>query len=233
MDGLGRAGAWAVPDSASYALALDGAKRRMDAIGSNQGHALWSGIVADEHAPLVAELLGGPGLDSGWGLRTYAAGQPGYTPLGYHTGAVWPHDTAIAIAGLRRCGLDEAATRLAGELFAAARALPAGRLPELFCGFGSDEVEAPVLHPASCAPQAWSAAAPLLALRAMLGLRPRAAEGMLEVDHPCLPAGLCSLRLLGLRVGPARLDLLFHRRGGVTAVKVLRTTGQVAVVIRA
>lgn len=222
-----------VPDLGSYALALDGDKRQMDALGSNQGHALWSGIVADERGRAVADRLIGTGLDSGWGIRTYAAGQPSYSPLGYHTGAVWPHDTAIAIAGLRRFGFAEEAARLAGELFAAARALPDGRLPELFCGFGADEVEEPVPYPVACAPRAWVAAAPLLVLRALLGLKPRAGEGLLELDRPSLPAGVRSLSLSGLRVGSARIDLLFHRWRGATAVEVVRKTGELAVLIRA
>ncbi|MHB8892949.1 MAG: amylo-alpha-1,6-glucosidase, partial [Candidatus Limnocylindrales bacterium] len=121
-----------VPERATYALALDGRKRPMDAIGSNQGHALWSGIVSEDHAAAVAARLAGPGLASGWGLRTFAAGQPGYSPLGYHTGTVWPHDTAIAVAGLRRAGFDAQATRLAGELLEAALEFPGCRLPELF-----------------------------------------------------------------------------------------------------
>lgn len=124
------ASAYWVPDLATCALALDGAKRPMDAIGSNQGHALWSGIVDERHAPGVAERLAGPGLDSGWGVRTFAAGQPGYTPFGYHTGTVWPHDVAIAIAGLRRYGFDAAAGRLADGLLEAALRFPDARLPE-------------------------------------------------------------------------------------------------------
>ena len=177
-----------VPDRATYALALDGQKRPMDAIGSNQGHALWSGIVSEDHAAAVARQLAGSGLDSGWGLRTYAAGETGYSPLGYHTGSVWPHDTAIAVAGLRRAGFDLQASRLAGELLDAAQAFPDARLPELFCGFGRDELGSPVPYPEACAPQAWAAAAPLAILRVLLGLRPCAAERRLELERPRLPA---------------------------------------------
>src|SRR5207244_11222303 len=42
-----------------YALALDGAKRPVDALTSNVGHLLWSGIVPEERAArLAAHLLG-------------------------------------------------------------------------------------------------------------------------------------------------------------------------------
>ena len=222
-----------VPDRASYALALDGRKRPMDAIGSNQGHALWSGIVSEAHAPAVAGHLAGPGLDSGWGLRTFAAGQPGYSPLGYHTGTVWPHDTAIAVAGLRRAGFDAQATRLASELLEAAGSFPGARLPELFCGFGRAEFGPPVPYPMACAPQAWAAAAPLAILRVLLGIRPNAAEHRLDLERPVLPEGLRRLTISGLRVGDARVDLRCHRRGGSTEVEVTAVTGELVVAIRA
>ena len=43
-------------------------------------------------------------LDSGLGLRTMSDRDGGYSPLSYHCGSVWPHDTAIVIAGLARAG---------------------------------------------------------------------------------------------------------------------------------
>ena len=36
----------------------------------------------------------------------------GYAPLSYHCGSVWPHDTAIVIAGLHRAGLGDYAAGL-------------------------------------------------------------------------------------------------------------------------
>ena len=77
---------------------LDRDKRQSDAIASNAGHCLWSGIVSPERARDVVEQLLRPAMFSGWGIRTYAADQPGYNPIGYHTGTVWPHDASI-IAG--------------------------------------------------------------------------------------------------------------------------------------
>ena len=96
----------------------------VDTIGSNAGHALWTGIVLAEQAPAVAAALGTPEMVSGWGLRTFAAGQPGYNPIGYHTGSVWPHDTAIAAAGLRRYGFDDAADTLSSGLLVGCAAFP-------------------------------------------------------------------------------------------------------------
>ena len=34
------------------------------------------------------------------------SGQPGYNPVGYHTGSIWPHDNALIAAGLKASGAD-------------------------------------------------------------------------------------------------------------------------------
>ena len=173
-----------LPDAGFYAMALDGAKRPVASIGSNPGQALWTGIIPPERAMTVADRLIEPDLFSGWGVRTYAAGQPGYNPVGYHTGSIWPHDNAIIAAGLKWAGAEDAANLLAGRLIEAAQWFPDLRLPELFCGFGRDDVGAPVAYPVACSPQAWAAAAPLFLIRTMLGLRPDASAGRLELIRP-------------------------------------------------
>ena len=220
-----------LPDG-SIAMALDGAKRAVDTIGSNAGHALWSGIVRAEDAPAAAVALGSSAMVSGWGLRTYAADQPGYNPIGYHTGSVWPHDTAIAAAGLRRFGLDDAADTLASGLLAAAQHFPAFRLPELFCGFDRASTGAPIPYPVACSPQAWAAGAVLMLIRTMLGLQADAPNRRLTLDRPNLPAGVTKVVIRGLRVGDASCDLLLHRWRGLTSAEVLRKDKQLEVVVR-
>ena len=56
----------------SYALALDGAKRQCRVRTSNAGHALFSGIAAEERAARVAATLMDGTSFSGWGIRTLA-----------------------------------------------------------------------------------------------------------------------------------------------------------------
>ena len=94
-------------DRGYYALALDGDKKPVDALTSNIGHLLWSGIVDDDRAGEVAARLFEERLFSGWGVRTLADGEGGYNPIGYHQGTVWPHDNSLIAAGLRRYGYDE------------------------------------------------------------------------------------------------------------------------------
>jgi glycogen debranching enzyme len=221
-----------VEDLGAYAMALGADKRPADALTSNQGQALWSGIVDPARAGAVVDRLTGPGLHSGWGIRTYAAGQPGYNPLSYHVGSVWPHDNALIIAGVKRYGFDAQANLLAGELFEVAQHFPDFRMPELYCGFDRASVAVPVPYPVACSPQAWSAAAPLLIIRSMLGLRARADEGVLELIRPHLPTWLGKLTVSNLRVGSASVDLLVHRWRGTTSAEVLRKDGDLEVTIR-
>jgi glycogen debranching enzyme len=221
-----------VDDVRYYALALDADKRPADAIGSNAGHCLWSGIVAPDRARDVADRLLAPELFSGWGIRTYASGQPGYNPIGYHTGTVWPHDSAIVAAGLKRYGFDDESNRLVGSLFEAAQGFPEYRFPELFCGFDREASPVPVPYPVACSPQAWSAGSPFLFLETMLGLRPSAERRELELLHPHLPEWLGKVTLSNLRIGDAAVDLLFHRWRGTTSAEVLRKVGDISITIR-
>ncbi len=66
-------GFW-MEEAGYYAQALDGRKRRVDAISSNPGHLLFCGLPSTDRAALVAERMGRPDLDAGWGLRTLATG---------------------------------------------------------------------------------------------------------------------------------------------------------------
>jgi len=148
------------------AIALDGDRRRADALASDAGHLLWSGILDRDRAERVARRLLEPDFHSGWGVRTLAAGQAPYHPLAYHRGAVWPHDNALIALGMAAYGLADEARTVAEGLVAAARA-GRWRLPEVISGHGRDTYPSPVPYPHSCSPQAWAAATPLALLTAV------------------------------------------------------------------
>ncbi len=221
-----------VEDQRYYALALDRDKRPADAIGSNAGQCLWTGIVSQERAADVVDRLLGPTMFSGWGIRTYAQDQPGYNPIGYHTGSVWPHDTSLIAAGMKRYGFDDASNRVVSQVLEAAQRFDEYRLPELFCGFDREHAHIPVPYPVACSPQAWAAASSFLFLSTMLGVRAHADRGELELRHPRLPDWLGRVTLTNLRVGEASVDLLFHRWRGTTSAEVLRKVGDLDVTIR-
>ena len=174
-----------------FALALDGEKRQVDSITSNIGHLLWSGIVDDERALAVARHLLSEELFSGWGIRTMAAYEQGYNPLGYHTGTVWPHDTSLIAAGLARYGFRAEAARLAIALLEAGEFFRY-RLPEAFAGYRRTRTLFPVEYPTACSPQAWASGAPLLLVTTLMGLRPERQGGASE---PVLPEGIGHLEV--------------------------------------
>jgi glycogen debranching enzyme len=200
-----------VEDGGYYAMALDRAKRRVDGLASNMGHLLWTGIVPEERAGRVAETLTSPEMFSGWGIRTLATSMPSYNPLSYHNGSVWPHDTAIAVHGLMRYGFAEQAARVGRALLDAAAAI-GGRLPELFAGFSRDDYPEPVAYPTSCSPQAWASAAPLLVLRALLGLEVDVPGETVSVS-PAVPEAMLPMSVDGVRLGGRRADLVVGSEG--------------------
>jgi glycogen debranching enzyme len=190
-----RAAFWVADERGGYpAIALDGGKRPADSLTSNIGHLLGTGLLTSAEEELVAERLAGPDMNSGFGLRTMSARDGGYNPLSYHCGAVWSHDTAIAILGLARSGHAQLAADLADGLLAAAGGF-GWRLPELYSGAARAETPWPTPYPAACRPQAWSAAAAAVLARALLGL---------DVD---VPSGTLTLRPPARRIGGAGVRL--------------------------
>ncbi|MGO8961257.1 MAG: glycogen debranching N-terminal domain-containing protein, partial [Streptosporangiaceae bacterium] len=191
-----------VEDGEYFAVAIDSDGRQVDSLTSNNGHLLWSGIVDKSKARAVVRHLMSPRLFSGWGIRTLAEGEARYNPIGYHVGTVWPFDNSFIAWGLRRYGFKAEAACVAAGILQAAEVF-AGRLPEAFGGYPRSATRYPVRYPTACSPQAWSTGAPLLLLRAALGLEP---EGDHLIVDPALPSWMGSLQLLDLPGRWKRID---------------------------
>jgi len=157
-----------MPNASFPALALDGEGRQVDAIASDAGHLLWSGLLDKEYGEVVGRRLLEPDFFSGWGVRTLASGQAAYHPLSYHRGSVWPHDNALITLGLARYGLHDEARAVAHALVDAATA-GGHRLPEVLAGYGRGTQGGPVPYPHACVRESRSAAAPLALLTAVGG----------------------------------------------------------------
>ena len=173
---------------------------------------------------------------SGWGIRTYAAGQPGYNPIGYHTGTVWPHDTSLIAAGLKRYGFDEEAEP-AGRPRSSRRpsTSPDFRLPELFCGFDRDDAPRPGPVPGRLLAAGLGGRRPsFLFLETMLGparrtrtaassscVRPQLPDwlGKVDADEPA-------------RRRRRRWTCCSTAGAGTTSAEVLRKVGDLDVTIR-
>jgi glycogen debranching enzyme len=208
-----------VEDGEYFALALDTEGNQVDALASNNGHLLWSGIVEKSKARAVAGHLLGPRLFSGWGVRTLADGEGRYNPIGYHVGTVWPFDTSFIAWGLRRYGFKKEAARLAGGILDAADVFD-GRLPEAFGGYERGVTKYPVQYPTACSPQAWSTGAPLLLLRTMLGLEP---VGDHLVVDPALPESIGLVALLDIPGRWGSVDAFARERLALETSRYLRS----------
>ncbi|HEY1367595.1 MAG TPA: glycogen debranching N-terminal domain-containing protein [Gaiellaceae bacterium] len=203
---------WSEEHGGYYVVGLDGDKRRIDSVTSNMGHLLWSGIVPEERARLVAGQLMSDAMFSGWGVRTLSTEARGYNPIGYHVGTIWPHDNSIVALGLARAGFRDEANRIALAQLEAA-AFTGYRLPEAFAGFERWVSRFPVPYPTACSPQAWATAAPFVFVQAMLGLEAR--EGELGLD-PRVPEDVGCIRIRRL-----------HALGSEWAIEAVGSEGEV------
>ena len=183
------------PDERYIGLAVDGQGRTVDGLGSNMGHVLGTGTLNAEEVDRVARTLTSPGLLSRYGILTLARDNAGFNPIGYHTGSIWTHDTAICAWGLAREGKRDQATRVAQSLLASAEAFDY-RWPELYASAGV--LDRPVPYPASCRPQAWSTASAAVLVSVALGFEPDAPAGRLTL-RPARPAAYGQMTIRGLR----------------------------------
>lgn len=205
------------------AVALDRDGKPVDSAASNMGHLLGTGILNDEESALVAARLGSAAMSSGYGLRTMATSAGGYSPLSYHGGSVWTHDTAMAVQGLARAaaggvaGAAEAARALIDGLLEAAAGFEY-RMPELYAGSPARAGGRPTPYPASCRPQAWAAAAAVAVVATLVGVRPDVPGGAIAFQ-PLPGGGWNGLTVRGFRVGTDALDV----RLGEGDVRVLNS----------
>jgi glycogen debranching enzyme len=167
----------------------------------------------------------------GWGIRTLASSEPAFNPVGYHTGSVWPHDSALIAFGLRSYGFDEDFTQIFEGLLEAASRVDDYRLPELFGGFSREEFDEPVPYPVACQPQAWAAGSIPFLLKWGLGISPDALEKRLRIIRPSLPRWLERVDVTGLEIGNARVDLRFERAGEQVTLADASIEGDMEVVL--
>lgn len=202
-------------DGPYLAMALDGDGRPVDGVGSNMGHVLGTGMLTAEESRTVAQRLAGPDLLGAFGIGTLGHSNPGYNPIGYHTGSVWTHDTAICALGLARDGHRDVAATVVRALIEAATHFDF-RHPELYGG--DVGLGRPVPYPASCRPQAWSAASAAAVVTAVLGLRADVPGGRVTLD-PIRPSPFGRLSVSGLRIAGESCEIHLGPDGDVMEVK--------------
>ena len=124
---------------------------RVSGISSDALHML--AYLEKEDVPrtkLDAIVKGARQLATPYGYRTYAPGQPGYAPDGYHLGSIWPYEQFFIAKGSLLQGLEEILDRSLGIV----DGLEMYGFPELLVWDGE------TLAAGGCDLQLWSAAYP-------------------------------------------------------------------------
>ena len=151
-----------------------------------------------------------------FGVRTLGTGNGGFNPIGYHTGSVWTHDTAIVALGLAREGLDRAG--------GARGAVPGGLGRGLRLPVARALLRTAVAGPARALPRILSTAGLVGSLgrghpdgRARPAGRPARGDPARRPPHPA-PFG--ALRVEGLRLGGVPFAVDVDRDGVVDVTGV-------------
>ncbi|MFE9769235.1 glycogen debranching N-terminal domain-containing protein [Streptomyces sp. NPDC005808] len=203
----------------AVARAPDG--RLVPHLGAGAAHLLDTGLLGSGAAApglldkvqteQLARLLGGPVMDSGWGLRSLGVKEAAYNPFGHRAGAVRVQESAVAVAGLAAAGYEKEASSLLRGVLAAAEAF-GHRLPEMYAGEQRAPGSAPLPHPAACRPAATAAAGGVLLLTSLAGIRPDAPAGTVTL-RPLRSAPLGEIGLTGLRIAGAPFSVRVSRLG--------------------
>ncbi len=221
------------PEINNFAIALDGNKRRCEVRSSNIGHLLYTDIIAPQYIDAVCDALTSQQAFNGWGIRTIFEGEARYNPMSYHNGSVWPHDTAIGVAGLAKQGQKLRAMPMVEGLYNASLFNEWHRLPELFCGFPRMLGHGPTLYPVACSPQAWAAGSVFLTLKAMLGLTFSPHKPQIRFDNPQLPHFIDWVAIRNLRLANGSVDLVLRRHPRDVGLTVERKEGDIDIVVMA
>ncbi len=217
-------------DLGTYALALDGRKEPCRVRTSNAAHTMFTGIMGVERAKLVAAGTLRPPFNSGWGIRTVAAGEIRYNPMSYHNGSVWPHDNAMIASGFARYGLTAGLEPVFNGLMQAAAYMDQRRLPELFCGFPRRRSRGPTLYPVACSPQAWASGAVFQLLQAVLGLEYDLGTNTICLRNPAVPMSAGEITVRNLTLGGSSISFTVRPYpNGTVSLGVLESTGNIKI----
>ena len=171
-----------VSDGEYFALALDAEGNQVDALASNNGHLLWSGIVDKSKAKAVAAAAHGtagsfPGGVSGRWPRAREG-----TTRSATTSVRSGRSTTRSSPG----GCDGTASRRRRRRSRQASWMPprssTGGCRRRSAATSERSTKYPVQYPTACSPQAWSTGTPLLLLRD--DARPRATWGNISSSTP-------------------------------------------------
>ncbi|MDP2649341.1 MAG: amylo-alpha-1,6-glucosidase [bacterium] len=145
-----------MPKANYFALGLDKNKKQREAITSNPGHLLFTGILEENKIDLLVKRLFQEDLFTPYGIRTLSSFEPDFSPWSYHLGSVWPHDNWIIAQGLKKLGYKKEYEKIKSAVISVFRKLDL--IPE-FYGVIEDKIAWKDLEQVDCYPQAWATGA--------------------------------------------------------------------------
>lgn len=206
-------------DRKYFAFGLDYQKKQIASITSNPGHCLYSGIVNQDKSEAVVKKLLSDEIFNGLGIRTMGENEPGYNPMSYHNGSIWPHDNSIIISGLIRYHYYKEANKVINGLIKASQYFKYNRLPELFCGFSHKETKRPIEYPVACNPQAWACVSIYMIIQSLLGINLDVTNNRIYLK-PILPDEINKVEVKNLKIGNNRADfMLIKERNRIKLTK--------------
>jgi len=137
-----------------FSMAVNDAKDRDDAVASNPGHLLFTGILSEAQSDAVVKRLLRDDLCTPYGIRTLSSKAKSFDVDSYQQGSVWPFDNWVIYQGLLKTGHGAEAAKLGRKLMAAYKELDF--IPELYTVSETGKISE---HKGACKVQAWSAGA--------------------------------------------------------------------------
>lgn len=215
-----------------FVIALDGDKKQCDIKSTNAGQCLFSQIADPAKAAITIRTLLDEDMFSGWGIRTISANEVNYNPMSYHNGSIWPHDNALIAFGMQRYGDKQGVNKIFQGMMDTSLYIEDKRLPELFCGFKRRPAEGPTAYPVACSPQAWAVASVFMMIQSCLGIEIDARNNLLCFNNPSLPDFLDYIEIKDLRIKTGKIDFIAEKNQGSVAIKVMKKTCDINVIVK-
>ena len=205
------------PEMKTYAFALKQDNSRADEISVLTTVPMWFGLPDASHAEDTITRLSAEDHQTDWGMRIISNQSKVYDGSGYHYGAVWPLFTGWASVGEYRYHrqFPAYANLRSNALLGLDGAL--GHFTEVLSGDYYQSFATSSPH------QIWSAAmviSPIL--RGMFGLHVDAESRQFTLS-PHVPADWTEFAIHHVSIGPAAVDVKFHKAGDSIQLQITRT----------
>jgi glycogen debranching enzyme len=205
-----------IPESKSYAFALNQNNQRVDEPSVLATVPMWFGLPDAGHAEEMITRLADADIETDWGMRIISSRSKVYDGSGYHYGAVWPLFTGWAAVGEYRYHRDLSAysNLRANALLGLDGSL--GHFSEVLSGDYHQGFSTSSPH------QIWSAAmvvSPIL--RGLFGLQTDAEKHEVKLA-PHVPADWTWFGIRNVRVGKVNVDFQYRKTRESVTVEVTR-----------